>query len=68
MSTMSTVEYVQPGFAVSTIEEPTAHEWIQVVVGLSYAAALAFAYYCRRTGGWPSISFSWTGFRVACSR
>lgn len=68
MYTTSTVEYVEPGFALSEIEEPTTHEWVQFLIGVSYAAALAFAYYCRRTGGYPSISFGWSGFKVACSR
>lgn len=61
-------EYVQPGFALSEIEEPRAHEWVQFAIFAGYAAALAFSYYCRRTGGWPSISFGWSGFKVACSR
>ncbi len=40
--------------------------WWVVVVGLAYAVALAWATYCRITGGYPDISFGWKGFKVAC--
>ena len=42
--------------------------WWVVVVGFSYAAALAWASYCIYKGGSPSISFGWTGFKVSCLR
>jgi len=45
-------------------EEP----WVwMVVVGFAYAVALAWAAYCRHTGGDAEISFSWTGFKVKCT-
>jgi hypothetical protein len=40
--------------------------WWAVVVGFAYAVALAFASWCKLTGGDPDISFGWTGFRVSC--
>ena len=40
--------------------------WWVVVVGFAYAVALAWATWCRHTGGSPEISFGWTGFKVAC--
>ncbi len=45
-------------------EEPWA--WA-VVVGFAFAAALAWATYCRHTGGNPDISFGWSGFKVKCT-
>lgn len=48
-------------------EEGDSEEWVLfVVIGLSYAAALAYAAYCTSKGGSPSISFGWTGFKVSC--
>ena len=45
-------------------EEP----WVWVVVlGFAYAAALAYATYCRHTGGNADISLTWTGFKVKCT-
>jgi hypothetical protein len=49
--------------------EPAEREdviWWVVVVGFAYAVALAWATWCRHTGGNPDISFGWTGFKVAC--
>jgi hypothetical protein len=49
--------------------EPAESEdvvWWVVVVGFMYAVALAWATWCRHTGGSPDISFGWTGFKVAC--
>jgi hypothetical protein len=40
--------------------------WWVVFVGFAYAAALAYAIYCRATGGYPDISLTWKGFKVAC--
>jgi hypothetical protein len=35
-------------------------------VGFAYAVALAWATYCRISGGYPEISLTWKGFKVAC--
>jgi hypothetical protein len=40
--------------------------WWAVVVGFSYALALAWATWCKLTGGDPDISFGWSGFKVSC--
>jgi hypothetical protein len=40
--------------------------WWVVFVGFAYAVALAWATYCRITGGYPEISLTWKGFKVAC--
>jgi hypothetical protein len=40
--------------------------WWAVAVGFAYALALAYATYCRITGGDPEISFGWRGFKIAC--
>jgi hypothetical protein len=40
--------------------------WWAVFVGLSYVVALAWATYCRISGGYPEISLTWRGFKVAC--
>ena len=40
--------------------------WWAVVVGLAYAVALAWASWCKVTGGDPEINFGWTGFKVIC--
>ena len=42
--------------------------WWAVVVGFSFALALAYAAYCSYLGGSPSISFGWSGFKVSCVR
>ncbi|MEX2211546.1 MAG: hypothetical protein WD689_07265 [Gaiellaceae bacterium] len=39
-----------------------------VLVGFSFALALAYASYCTYVGGSPDISFGWRGFRVTCNR
>lgn len=41
--------------------------WWVVVVGFAYAVALAWATWCRLTGGSASISFGWSGFKVTCT-
>lgn len=41
--------------------------WWVVFVGFAYSLALLYAYYCRRTGGDPDISFGWSGFKVSCT-
>jgi hypothetical protein len=40
--------------------------WWAVFVGFAYALALAWATYCRITGGDPEISLTWKGFKVVC--
>lgn len=40
--------------------------WVVLVV--VYAVAVAYAVYCRQTGGYPQISFGWRGFSVSCNR
>jgi len=60
--------YVSPqivgGVDLVAEEEP----WVwAVVVGLSFAVALVWATYCRRTGGNADISFGWSGFKVKCT-
>ncbi len=42
--------------------------WWAIIVGFSYALALAWATYCIRRGGEPEISFGWRGFKVECHR
>jgi hypothetical protein len=49
--------------AASEIDEVV---WWVVFVGFSFAVALAWATYCRITGGYPEISLTWKGFKVAC--
>jgi hypothetical protein len=53
------------------VEAPEAVEaddvvWWVVFVGFAYAVALAWATYCRITGGYPEISLTWKGFKGAC--
>ncbi len=52
-------------FDAETAEVDEAVWWV-VFVGIAYAVALAWATYCRITGGYPDISFGWKGFKVAC--
>jgi hypothetical protein len=40
--------------------------WWVVFVGFAYTLALAYAWYCRATGGDADISLTWKGFKVAC--
>jgi hypothetical protein len=40
--------------------------WWAVFVGFAYTLALAYATYCRYTGGDPEISLTWKGFKVEC--
>lgn len=40
--------------------------WWVVVVGVAYGVALAWATWCRSTGGSAEISFGWSGFKVVC--
>ena len=40
--------------------------WWVVFVGFAYTLALAYAYYCRITGGDADISLTWKGFKIEC--
>jgi hypothetical protein len=63
-----------PGYAPPALlrsHDPAETEpivWWVVIVGFAYALAIAYATYCRHTGGSADISFGWSGFRVACYR
>ena len=49
--------------------EPAQREpivWWVVFVGFAYAIAIAYAAYCRHTGGDPDIELTWHGFKVIC--
>ena len=58
------VELVAFGTHPATVN-PVA-VWV-IVAGL-FAVAVAYATYCRATGGWADIRFGWSGFRVTCYR
>lgn len=53
------------GFHGETAETDEVVWWV-VFVGFAYALALAWASWCRISGGYPDISLGWTGFKVAC--
>ncbi len=40
--------------------------WWVVVVGFSFALAIAYAIYCTYTGGDPEITLTWSGFKITC--
>lgn len=67
-----TLALAGPGYAAPAIafdgETADIDEvvWWAVFVGFAYAIALAWATYCRISGGYPDISFGWKGFKVAC--
>lgn len=48
------------------LEEREDVVWWAVVVGFAYALALAWASWCKLTGGDPEVTFGWTGFKVIC--
>ena len=70
----STLAIAPPAYEAPAIEwrgETAEREtvlWWAIIVGFSYAAALAWAAYCIYSGGSPQISFTWNGFKVACYR
>ncbi len=70
MDSIAVIPYEAPDLQVDLAEDDVEiHPWVVwAVAGLSWFSALAFAAYCRRTGGWPDIRASWSGFRVACNR
>jgi hypothetical protein len=41
--------------------------WV-VALGFAFAAALAWATYCRLSGGYPEIQFGWSGIKVICRK
>jgi len=53
-------------YGTSTVAEVDEIVWWVVFVGFAYAVALAYATYCRISGGYPDISLTWKGFKVAC--
>ena len=59
--------YVPPALVGSgDLAETDDVVWWIVVVGFAYALALAWAAWCRHTGGDADISFGWSGFKVVC--
>lgn len=40
--------------------------WWVVFVGFAYTLAIAYATYCRWSGGDPDISLTWKGFKIEC--
>jgi hypothetical protein len=59
--------YAPPRLAeAGTAPEVDEVVWWAVFVGFAYAIALAWATYCRISGGYPDISLTWKGFKVAC--
>jgi hypothetical protein len=67
--TMDVVAYEAPSL-LSPVDELEAEHAVlfAIVVGFSFAAALAYASYCIYRGGSPSVSFGWSGFKVTCVR
>jgi hypothetical protein len=66
-ATVATAGYAPPQIAGLPAEgEIDEIVWWVVFVGFAYAVALAWATYCRITGGYPDISLTWKGFKVAC--
>ena len=70
----STLAIAPPAYEAPAIQwrgetaEREAVVWWVVLVGFSYAAALAWASYCIYSGGSPEISFTYKGFKMACHR
>ena len=67
-SVLAIPTYTPPALALRGVPARTEENivWWVVVVGLSFALALAWATYCRSTGGNADISFGWSGFKVSC--
>ncbi len=58
-------DYYEPPVAgLDHIEHESESYWWVVVV--AFAAALAWAAYCRHTGGHPVIRATWRGFIIRC--
>jgi hypothetical protein len=59
--------YAPPSLSLANaVEERDDVIWWIVVVGFAYLVALAWASWCRATGGSAEISFGWSGFKVVC--
>ncbi len=58
--------YAPPQIGGTSTSEADEIVWWIVFVGFAYAVALAWATYCRLSGGYPDISLTWKGFKVAC--
>ncbi len=56
--------YERPGAVLDHIEHESESYWWIIV--LFFSAALAWAAYCRSTGGHPVIRATWSGFIVRC--
>jgi hypothetical protein len=66
-TTLAPAGYAAPQLGGTTAEsEVDEIVWWVVFVGFAYAVALAWATYCRISGGYPDISLTWRGFKVAC--
>lgn len=58
---------VSPAVALGTeVDHQEDVVWWVVVVGFAYAVALAWATWCRISGGNAEISFGWSGFKIVC--
>ncbi|MDQ3864813.1 MAG: hypothetical protein M3317_15195 [Actinomycetota bacterium] len=58
-------DYYEPPVAgLDHIEHESESFWWVIVV--AFAAALAYAAYCRHTGGHPVIRATWRGFIIKC--
>lgn len=66
---VAALEAVWEAPAAELGEEPEHQDRvIFVVFVIIWAATLAYAAYCTSRGGHPNISFTWRGFKVACTR
>jgi hypothetical protein len=64
---LATPAYAAPAIALGNdVDRQEDVIWWVVVVGFAYAVALAWATWCRLTGGSAEISFGWSGFKVVC--
>lgn len=65
---LATPGYAPPALELRGVAVRTEQHvvWWVIVVGFSFALALAWATYCRSTGGNADISFGWSGFKISC--
>ena len=63
---LASTGYAPPQIGGTATSEVDEIVWWIVFVGFAYAVALAWATYCRVSGGYPDISLTWKGFKVAC--
>ena len=66
----TTLTYETPTIELNAVDttatvNPVA---IWIVACVLFAVAIAYATYCRATGGWADIRLGWSGFRVICNR